>query len=375
MTIATNEAKQRLRRFSIDCANTSPLYSWLSARAADDDRVARLLTAGNPESSVAPLLFAATQYLLSKHSDHPLAAYYPNLGGNAATTEQTWQAFRSFALGNSADIREVIGNRSIQTNELGRAALLYPALARASAASGDPIALIELGCSAGLLLAFDKHPIKYNLPDGTTRAVGPDTGGIQLHCRVHKHPLPPVDAPVVAERIGIDRDPIDGADPEQRRWLESCVWADQPRRLARLRDALDQISTTPHTILRGDAVDTVGAAVQLIPARRTVVVVTTWSMLYLQLDRRHELLSEFSKISKHRPLLWIDNGPYEDGPALIDPSHVDLVFSRTRQPTLASVTWSGGKARMRILARTDSFGRHLTWLGGHSGPDSPLASQ
>ena len=365
--ISIDEAKRRLRRFSVDCAAGSPLYSWLSARAADDDRVAEQLTVGRPENSVAPLLFAAVQYLLSWQPDHPLAAYYPTLGGQASTSERTWREFRNFTVERAHALRTLIGSRSVQTNEPHRAALLYPALAMVSSTSGRPVALVELGCSAGLLLAFDKYPITYHLSDGSTRTVGPTEGGIELDCSTDGQALPRLDLPVVAERIGIDRDPIDCDDPEQRRWLESCVWADQPLRLAQLRDALDQISATPHTILAGDAVDTLDEAMQLIPAQRAVVVTTSWSMLYLPQRRRLDLVTRLAEFSEHRQLWWIDNGPYEDGPSLIDPSHADLTFALTRQPTLSSVTWSAGEPRLQILARTDAFGRRMTWLNGPSG--------
>ncbi|MEV5837146.1 DUF2332 family protein [Nocardia sp. NPDC052112] len=72
-------AKQRLRHFAETVLTRSPLCAVLSARAADDDEVAGLLTVGRDEDADAPLLFAAANYLLATMPQHRLARYYPNL--------------------------------------------------------------------------------------------------------------------------------------------------------------------------------------------------------------------------------------------------------------------------------------------------------
>ena len=67
--------------------------------------------------------------------------------------------------------------RSIQTNEVGRSAALLPALAvvRAGAlAVGDdrPLALVELGPSAGLNLLLDRYAVTYRRDGAVVATVG-----------------------------------------------------------------------------------------------------------------------------------------------------------------------------------------------------------
>ena len=57
-------------------------------------------------------------------------------------------------------------SRATQTNEAGRCATLLPSLAAISAAEDKPLALIEVGASAGLALFPDRYGYEYD--DGTT---------------------------------------------------------------------------------------------------------------------------------------------------------------------------------------------------------------
>ena len=73
--------------------------------------------------------------------------------------------------------------RRTQTNEPARCATLLPALARLP----GPLALIEVGASAGLTLLFDHYSYDY---DGH-RLAGCDPGAPTLRCAVHGPvPLP-----------------------------------------------------------------------------------------------------------------------------------------------------------------------------------------
>ncbi len=51
------------------------------------------------------------------------------------------------------------------------------------------------------------------------------------------------DTPLVGARIGLDRSPIDLTDPDAARWLEACVWPDQPDRFHRLQAAIGLAQT------------------------------------------------------------------------------------------------------------------------------------
>ena len=114
--------------------------------------------------------------------------------------------------------------RRTQTNEAARCALMLPLLA----ALPQPLALLEVGASAGLCLLPDRYGYDYDGP--------PARRGISRPCAaLPKRPAAPRgQLPEIAWRAGLDLDPIDVFDPEQVRWLELLIW---PGHGAPARDA------------------------------------------------------------------------------------------------------------------------------------------
>ena len=91
-----------------------------------------------------------------------------------------YRDFRSFLDDHWAAVSEIVLSRSTQTNEAGRCATLLPSLAQISAAEGRPLALIEVGASAGLALFPDRYGYEFvGLPTGRRRrgATADDAGG------------------------------------------------------------------------------------------------------------------------------------------------------------------------------------------------------
>ena len=94
---------------------------------------------------------------------------------------------------------------------------------------GGPLSLLEVGCSAGLNLRLDRYRLGYGDP---ARWVGDPASALPLRraassattrCRS------PAALPVIADRVGLDRSPIDVHDEEAVRWLEACVFPDRRR--------------------------------------------------------------------------------------------------------------------------------------------------
>ncbi len=110
-----------------------------------------------------------------------------------------------------------LATRSVQTNETSRAvAWLWPA---ALAGGARPLALYDLGCSAGLNLAGDRLP-----------AIWTDARG---------DVLPVAAGARITVRQGFDASPLDVARDADRAWLVACVWPGETARLDRLQAAVE----------------------------------------------------------------------------------------------------------------------------------------
>ena len=165
--------------------DVSPLYEEFALGVAKDaDVLAFLRTV--PEAKRQPnLLFGAVKYL---------TGVMPDYG-----------AFRAFVVGHQDDLRDLMSVRSTQTNEPGRCAVLLPLLA----ALTPPIALLEVGASAGLCLLPDRYGYDYG-----GHRVGPPDSPVIFSCEP-RGPVPvPEAVPEVAWRLGVDLHPLDVTDPD-----------------------------------------------------------------------------------------------------------------------------------------------------------------
>ena len=96
--------------------------------------------------------------------------------------------------------------------------------------------------------------------------------------------------PQVTGRVGIDQNPLDPADPDDRAWLRALIWPgpNAAPRLERLDAAAGIAAREPATVLTGDLIDRVREALDLLPPDCTPVVFHTAVLAYLDRARREE---------------------------------------------------------------------------------------
>ncbi|MBM2616650.1 DUF2332 domain-containing protein [Actinoplanes sp. LDG1-06] len=226
---------------------SSPAYERLAREVAGDDELLALLDRVPPPKRQPNLLFGVVRLL-----DGPVGDY---------------KAFRTFVIDRWAAVEPELRRRATQTNEIGRSALLLPVLA----ALPQPLALLEVGASAGLNLYPDRYSYDYN---GTR--VG--TSGPVLPCSLRGR-TPPAALPEVVWRAGIDLNPLDITDPDDRAWLEALIWPEHDDRRERLRAAAEIAAADPPHLVRGDLVEELPALAASAPPGATLVVFHT-SVLY-----------------------------------------------------------------------------------------------
>ena len=240
----------RFRRHadSLVRSHRSPLYQQLMRAAAEDigrgGVVAELFdTVPTPPGSVPQLrLLAALHYLVLSGRAPALAAFYPSAGGQEPAGG-VWPVAQT-TLVEHLDWLRVRVTHTVQTNEPGRSAVLFPALLWLADRHRRPIRLLEIGASAGLNLQADRYCYvvgehRLGDPASPLRFVEPWA------------PPPPIDLGVAAralrivERAGCDLAPLDPALPDDQLTLLSYIWPDELDRLTRLRAALSVAARAP----------------------------------------------------------------------------------------------------------------------------------
>lgn len=334
------------RRFSETECGFSPLYRRLTAGVASDEAMLRLAEPG--EAGPKPnMLLAAVHYLLLQELGGELADWYPSVSGRPVPPGDPYRAFRAFCLTHAQAIRRLLESRRVQTNEVARCAILLPAFGLIAAArAGRPLGLVEVGTSAGLLLHFDR----YNYAYGNGHRCGPSAASlVTLACTLRGDRLPPLpgQVPAVAGRVGLDLHPVDLTDPDEALWLQALVWPDQPERLKRLRAAMAVAAEAPPTLVAGDALSTLGGALDAMPQAAVPVVFHCHTLNQFPDEARrrfHDLLAAESATRE----LW----------------HLSAEAVRGEvYPYLTlSLYQDGRQVSHQVLARYQAHGEWLEWL-------------
>jgi hypothetical protein len=216
-----------LRTQAAACAELgSPMYAELLRRSADDVEaggpVARVLAGHEHDPGPSALglrLLGSVHRLVLERRAGALAAYYPSVGGTWKA-EGGWRAFTALLAEQPDAVREWL-DRAPQTNEVGRAPVLYGGLLHL--ARDLPLRLLEIGASAGLNLRVDRFA--YLDEDG--RRFGAATDDLVLTEAWRGRRLEPWPGMRIVERLGSDLAPVDPASNDGRMLLTAYVWPDQ----------------------------------------------------------------------------------------------------------------------------------------------------
>lgn len=325
--------------------NSSPLYAALSAAVAADPAILALAQHADRATQVSNLLFAAVHELLLAGVKHPLRSFYASLVPAPRPPSEAYPVFRAFCLEHAAAISELVATRRVQTNEVGRCTALLPAFALVARLAGNqPLALVELGASAGLNLHWDRYGYTYT-PGG---ARGDLRALVQLVCAVEPTscalPIPHV-LPPVAARIGIDLHPIDPGDPLATRWLRALIWPEQGERARLLAAALAVAQARPVPILAGDAAVRLADAVAQLPADAVLCVFHSYTLNQCSPPVRARILQAVALLAQQRPLWRVS---------------LEWFAGQTRLQ-LVLHSYTNGNVLSRHLAECESHGRSIAW--------------
>lgn len=323
----TDAVQQRYARFAVqEAPGRSDLYAEWAAGVADDPEVQALLARIPENRRQPPLVFAVTRMLGV---------------GSAA-----YRGWREFVIARADDVVAECAGRRLQTNEPLRLAPLLPVLSEID----GPIALLEIGASAGLCLYPDRYSYRFVDAAGAVRHRLDPAGGpsaVVLESRVEGD-LPKMRLPEVVWRAGIDLAPLDARDESDRRWLQALVWPGEEGREVRVTAALDIAASEPPHLVAGDALDRLDALAAEAPRSATLVITTPGVLVHIPRQAREALVERIRRLDAR----WVTIDP----PALLD----------VWEPSVVAEDWPGFVVALdgAVRAAADPLGRWWEWRAG-----------
>jgi hypothetical protein len=308
---------RRYRRFATsEARGLSPLYETLSLHVADRDQILTFLDTLPVDRQQPNLFFAAVR----------LVAGLPAHAGELDAIVRS----------QGANIAAAMRSRTTQTNEPGRCAVLLPALAGLQ----QPLAIIEVGASAGLCLL----PDLYGYDFGRSRLEAPqETRDIApvFPCSANDATPLPMMLPTIGWRFGMDLNPLSITSAEDMDWLATLVWPEQSGSLDRLRAAIAIAQKSPPRVDRGDLLQDLPSIIASTPPGMTPVIFHTAVLAYVRSQGDRDA---FARMVMASGATWISNEAPD-------------VF-----PEIAART-PGPKRPDRFLLAID--GKPVAWAGPH----------
>ncbi|MFF2495148.1 DUF2332 domain-containing protein [Agromyces sp. NPDC058064] len=234
----------------------------------------------------------------------PPAKRQPNLVFSAArfhgAEPGAYEAFAGWLRSHWPEVRRTAETHATQTNEAARCALHLPVLAELQ----GPLALLEVGASAGLCLYPDRYGYRYSGHAPLDPAGGPST--VVLDCEVRDGGgdgvvAVPSRLPEVVWRAGIDLNPLDVTDPDDLAWLDALIWPEHHDRRERLRAAAAIVASDPPRLVAGDLNERLAALAAEAPQHATLVVLHTAVIAYLDEAAR----ARFAETVRELPGHWL----------------------------------------------------------------------
>jgi len=286
------QRREAFRREARQFVGPSPLYAKLSTELADDPLVAEIL--GDDVESRAPLqVFSGLHFLV--------------LAGRGS-----WDDVPALLRDETDFLHEWVAEEHVQTNEVGRCWWLLPCFLEVARRTGaTALDCVELGCSGGLNLLWDRYVYRYGQgrwghhPGNSLLLSGNERSAVPAELLEL--------VPVVRSRVGVDRDPPDLRDPAAVRFLQAFVWPGQHERFERLEAAVAAWREDPPEIVAGDMLDTLP---NLLARRRDDALLLVWqtaALNYLPPERRDRVRELLDEAGGEGPLAFVETWQPVDG--------------------------------------------------------------
>jgi hypothetical protein len=333
-----------------------PLYQALCCIVADDASLLDLLSGASDEQQRPNLWLAAVHERVLAGTSHELAAYYASVGGQRAPDTALAACVKDFVAEHEPHLRERMRTQTTQTNEIGRCAVLWHALRAIAQRTGKPrLALLDVGCSAGLNLGVDAYRYDH----------GPTVVGAAAQAGVPTVPCQPV-GPLpsgadfqIVQRCGIDPAPVAIDDEAAVGWLRACLWPSHLQRAQRFAQAVALQRQNRWPVVKvADCTAHVAVWLDGLPDDVQPVVFNSWVLTYFEPPALARHIETLTALVRRTGAMWLS----AEGEGLrIGPVHAPPRDARPASGwTLCSRV--DGEVRFELLARSHAHGHWMEWL-------------
>ena len=183
------------------------------------------------------------------------------------------------------------------------------------------------------------------LKNGALVAKVNETAPLVIEAELRGERLPPAGPnPEIAGRVGLELNPVDLGNPDDRDWLRALIWPDQGERLKRMDRAIALFLRERPKIVAGDALALLPDALACVPERQVPCVYHT-IVLYQFSHEMRQALDDMMIVASLRRPLWRLSFEY-DG---------DIYL-------LSAICYQDGERTVRRLASSHPHGTWLEWL-------------
>lgn len=332
------------KRFNVfadrECRDSSDLYHHLALHIAEDHSFLQLASHARPGQPVPNLLFGAVHYLLLKGLQHPLLNYYSSIVSKPMDPSTAIDALKDFCNRHEDEIIQLLTRKIVQTNEVRRCGYLYPSFCYIYQLTQKPLALVEIGTSAGLQLLWDKYAYRYN----SNQIYGDKQSELKIAAEIRGDTTPFLtdQSPPVANRIGIDLHINDVMNPEDYLWLKALIWPEHHERRVHFERAALLVKQHPLELIEGDGVALLPSVASNIPKESTLCVFHTHVANQIPHEAKLLLMKQIQDLGQERDIFHLYNNMWD-----LD-LHLDYHIN--------------GQQYKRTLAKTDGHGRWFEWI-------------
>lgn len=332
---------EKFRRFAeTECKGSSPLYEHLSLMVAADKDILVLASHAREEQPVPNLLFGAVHYLLLKGRKHDLKHFYQSMVKRPRNFEESYPYFKDFCEKYKDQIQFILKSKLVQTNEVRRCSYLFPTFTYIYSISQKPLALIEIGTSAGLQLLWDQYTYSYGTNDDI---YGDENSEVHISSEIIGEKRPHLDGgiPPVISRIGIDLNTMDLTDDEDYLWLNALIWPEHQERRDLFQKAAEYVKAASLTLIEGDGVELLSSLTKEISNNYCICVFHTHVANQMSQEVKAKLLQQVKTIGEDREIYHVYNNIYDRD------LHLDYYID--------------GEEFTKKVGKTDGHGRWFSW--------------